>query len=156
MRPAIERLLDKVEILDNGCWAWTGSLHYLGYGKFWFNKKVESAHVAAYELFVGPVPFGMELDHTCHTNSGCDLGDRCPHRRCVNPDHLEPVTPSENKRRGHSITGQNSRKTHCKRGHEFTPENTYVQVKRNGQRLRSCRRCRALAAVERRAMAEAV
>lgn len=67
----------------SGCWLWEKHLHRLGYGRMRVggrNGKIKQAHVVAYELFVGPVPFGYELDHVCKL--------RC----CVNPEHLEPVT----------------------------------------------------------------
>lgn len=83
-------------------------------------------------------PSGLELDHLCHTNSQeCTGGDTCLHRRCVNPDHLEPVTHRVNTIRGLGFSGVAARKTHCMRGHEFTPENTYI--KPNG--TRRCKTC---------------
>ena len=69
---------------ENGCWLWTGGIQPKGYGTFRFRGKHYLAHRAAYEMFVGPIPDGLEIDHTCCV------------RHCVNPDHLEPVTPSEN------------------------------------------------------------
>lgn len=82
------------------CWPWQARIDPKGYGRF--NAGSESsqlAHVFAYELLIGPVPPGLELDHGCHTSSSCNLRDECPHRRCVNPAHLEPVTHRENLRR---------------------------------------------------------
>lgn len=101
------------------CWVWTGGLSR-GYGKF-FGK---GAHRYAYEALVGPIPEGLQLDHLCRNPP------------CVNPAHLEPVTPRVNTLRGVGPQALNARKTHCKRGHEFTAENTY---KNQGQRI--CRQC---------------
>jgi len=74
-----------------GCWVWTGGLTYdwrggnrAGYGRFSIGGKPKLAHRVAYELFRGPIPDGMVLDHTCERKS------------CVNPDHLEPVSSREN------------------------------------------------------------
>jgi hypothetical protein len=116
-----ERFMAKVEKHDNGCWIWTASLQGGNYGSFHLTHTVSrGAHRVAYEHFVGPVPEGLVLDHLCRV------------RHCVNPEHLEPVTQRENQRRG--ICGVLT--THCKRGHEFTPENTY---RHKGSR--KCRRC---------------
>lgn len=122
-----DRFWAKVQKGD-GCWLWMAAKDKWGYGKF----KVESrrqrvAHRVAYELVRGPVPDGLELDHLCRNPS------------CVNPEHLEPVTSAENTRRSESISTRNSRKTHCARGHEFTPENIYWER----GRWRHCRTCRA-------------
>lgn len=104
----------------NGCWLWTGQRagrsRTSNYGRYG-NKGM--AHRLAYELAVGPIPPGLELDHLCRT------------QRCVNPAHLEPVTPEENRRR------RREAQTHCKREHEFTPENTYM----TGIGARQCRAC---------------
>lgn len=102
------------------CWWWTACINPdTGYGTFW-DGKVLSAHRWAYEHFVGPIPEGLHLDHLCRV------------RRCVNPAHLEPVTLAENVRRGERAT-----KTHCKNGHEFTPENT-IRRNKPGRECRTC------------------
>lgn len=115
-----ERFVAKVQIEDSGCWTWLGQLNNRGYGWVKRDGRRQLAHVWAYTEARGPVPEGLELDHLCHTESECPGGDYCPHRRCVNPDHLEPVTHQENMRRGRTgmATGAlNRAKTHCPHGH---------------------------------------
>lgn len=80
-------------------------------------------HRIAYELLVGPIPDGLQLDHLCRV------------RNCVNPDHLEPVTGQENMRRGYFGT-----KTHCPNGHAYDEANTYIFSNTRG-RHRQCRTC---------------
>lgn len=85
-----ERFWPKVERVEDGCWLWTASLTGDGYGRISLGGKfgpMGLAHRVAYELLVGPIPEGLELDHLCRV------------RRCVNPEHLEPVTHAENVRR---------------------------------------------------------
>lgn len=107
------------------CWEWLGYITKAGYGQFGRNM---IAHRLAYELEVGEIPAGLQIDHLCRNRS------------CVNPDHLEPVTGRENTRRGESFSARLAAQTHCKRGHVFTPENTYVPpAGSNG--LRRCREC---------------
>lgn len=86
--PLVPRLESKIEFTD-GCWLWRGGQDGKGYGRvFVFGRGAMGAHVATYELLVGPVPEGLHLDHLCRTPL------------CVNPAHLEPVTNAENVRRG--------------------------------------------------------
>lgn len=114
----------------DGCWKWLGNMNLgLGYGMVQHPQRRRNvpAHRWAYELFVGPIPDGLHVDHLCRN------------RRCVNPLHLEAVTQRENTLRGMGIAAINARKTHCPKGHEYTPENTYLQgpLKRN----RVCKTC---------------
>lgn len=136
---------------DSECWPWRGALDGAGYGSFSAGggRGGIGAHRWIYEHTVGPIAPEQDLDHLCHTrDKSCAGGKSCPHRRCVNPAHLEPVTPLENWSRGRSMTVANRDKTHCKNGHEFTPENTYTYGNRTG---RSCRICAARASAEYRA-----
>jgi len=133
MKPADEmRFMAKVMPEPNtGCWFWTGGLKANGYGLFWLGK-VTAAHRASYEHFIGPIPDGLQIDHLCSV--------KC----CVNPDHLEPVTAVENIRRAarSGLLGVgNRKKTHCPRGHKYTPENTYTYTRKGGGPSRYCRAC---------------
>ena len=123
------RLRQKIEITD-GCWLWRGHVKANGYGAAGQGRP---AHRRIYELLVGPIPPGFQLDHLCKVLT------------CVNPAHLEPVTPRENTKRSDSFAGINARKTHCVHGHEFTPENTYV-TRRGRRHCRACSRRRDRAA----------
>lgn len=115
----------------NGCWEWTGAARNdLGYGSFSLTRgRTVAAYRYSYETLVGPIPAGAHLDHLC----------RNP--RCVNPNHLEPVSPRENILRGVGAPARNLRKTHCVRGHEFTPDNTRFE---NGGRRRVCKQCKRI------------
>jgi len=119
------------EDLETGCWEWLGGRDSNGYGALYFRGRVRAAHRVAHELFIGPIPEGLHIDHLC----------RNP--RCVNPEHLEGVTNRENVRRG--LKGVLT--THCPHGHEYTAENTRIT---NGHRF--CRACnrRAVAHYKRR------
>lgn len=111
---------------DEGCWPWEGHLSS-GYGRIKFPqyRSPFMAHRVAYELERGPIPYGLVLDHLCRNKA------------CVNPDHLEPVSNEENIDRGEWFPIMNARKTHCKHGHEFTPENTYM-VRGVERQCRTC------------------
>jgi hypothetical protein len=128
----LERFMEKVEQSD-GCWLWTGGVDRNGYGKFYLKYKTLIAHRVGYELLVGPIAPGCELDHTCHSrDSGC-TPDTCLHRRCVNPEHLNPLT-----RAAHAL--RNGGGSRCRHGHPFTEDNVY----RRADGRRECRACRQL------------
>ena len=145
-----DKILSKMVVSETGCWVWTGNMHVDGYGLVYTKKRRfrEYAHRYAYSTFVGPIPDGLQIDHLCHTrDETCTGGIECPHRRCVNPDHLELVTQLENFKRGRNPLSLNARKTHCKNGHEFTPENTATR----SDGYRRCMECDRI--VHRRATA---
>lgn len=88
--PLIDRIKDRIFKTDS-CWFWVGTISRTGYGVISGDgKKGMPAHRAVYELFVANVPDSQQLDHLCRV------------RACVNPDHLEVVTRTENLRRGNS------------------------------------------------------
>lgn len=109
---------------DDECWEWNGYKNPGGYALIRFSKYNIRAHRYAFETYIGPIPEGLVLDHICRN------------RGCVNPHHVRPMTRVENMLIG-TRSNQNKGKTHCIRGHEFTPENTIVS---NGKR--GCRICK--------------
>lgn len=136
-----DRFWSKVD-KSEACWLWTAGTMQ-GYGVFSTRVngkgKMHRAHRYAFELVHGPIADGLTLDHLCHTqDDSCMGGNSCPHRRCVNPDHLEPTSGTDNVLRGRSLAALNFRKTHCLRGHQFTPTNTYL-TKNGGRACLTCR-----------------
>ena len=122
-----QRFWAKVNKTDT-CWLWTACARN-GYGAInaggAFGKMLP-AHRVAYEMLVGPIPEGLHLDHLCRVTL------------CVNPKHLEPVTPRENILRGESPMAKKARQTECLRGHPLSGANLYTRP--NG--WRSCKICR--------------
>lgn len=118
----LDRILARITITESGCWEYP-THNENGYGVIGAGPRKSPTlrtHRVTYERLVGPIPEGHEIDHLCRN------------RACCNPEHLEPVTRSENVRRGLRKTMQ----THCKNGHEFTPDNT-----RTTSRQRICKAC---------------
>lgn len=111
---------------NTGCWIWAGSHCRQGYGRVRMNLRMRSAHRCVYEELIAPVDGSKHMDHLC----------RNPW--CVNPRHLEPVTPRVNAERGYSPPARNMRKTHCKEGHPLSGVN--LRMARNG-RKRLCVIC---------------
>lgn len=125
------------------CWCRRPDPTRQGYGRIYFEGKLTGAHVASYRMFAGPIPEGFDIDHLCHDPAECNLGDDCPHRSCVNPAHLDPKSPRDNGLRGGGAAAVHARQTHCIRGHEFTPENTY-RTKDGGRDCKACWKVRDL------------
>lgn len=116
----MERTVDDPE---TGCWLWTGARTGKGYGSFERGGRVFRAHRFAYETAVG-LADGLHVHHKCFTPL------------CVNPDHLEALTPAEHIARHGPMNGARD-KTHCKHGHPFNEANTYLTT----TGLRQCRVC---------------
>jgi len=133
-RPVAERFWARVTpTTDGSCWIWQGRPSSTGYGKLGAENNRGSmlyAHRVSYEIHNGPIPDGLQIDHLC----------RVP--MCVNPDHLEAVTPAVNTMRARPFrTKQQRRRTHCQRGHSL---HDAVVVKRSeGRQQRLCRTCEA-------------
>lgn len=137
-----ERFQAKIEVQPDGCWLWTGARNptarWAGYGVAWWKGANRLAHRLIYELLVGPVPEGLVLDHLC----------RVP--ICVNPEHLEPVTQEENRRRSAAMGGAlwdgtvhgnaavKAAAAACAKGHPWGPNP--VRDKRGHRVCRECRR----------------
>jgi hypothetical protein len=114
------------------CWNWPGQI-IDGYGMVETSLDERGsrrwrAHCAAWLVLVGPVADGLQIDHLCRN------------RACVNPAHMEPVTPRVNTLRSMAPSAINARRTHCKQGHEFTRENTRIVPTAHGVG-RTCREC---------------
>lgn len=147
----LERFLNLLKIDANGCWLFR-SPSKRGYANFGITKRFAvRAHRYAYEMYKGPIPTGLHIDHLCSV------------KNCCNPDHLEAVTPKENTRRawargeakahprevclragriGNAAAAKKKlAATHCKRGHPYSPENT-ILIKKGGRDCKACRKIR--------------
>ena len=91
--PLADRLARYTSSDGLGCWPWTGTLDGQGYPFLNVDGVPRRAHRLSFEMHRGPIPSGLELDHLCRV------------RRCVNPEHLEPVTHAENMRRMRAAQG---------------------------------------------------
>ena len=124
---SVDERFDEKWVLDPvaGCWLWGACMMRNGYAGFGFRGNTRNAHIFSYERKYGPVPPGLELDHLCRI------------KRCVNPDHVEPVTRKENLHRSPIWNGNT---VSCPAGHLYDIGNTkYFAV----GKYQGCRRCRA-------------
>ena len=120
----MQRFFAKVDFTPC-CWLWRGT-RTRGHGRFWMHGRKHPAHRVAYEWLVSTVPADLEIDHLCRV------------RHCVRPEHLEPVTGTENILRGAGFSATNARKTHCPQGHAYDETNTSRVG--HSRRCRTCRR----------------
>jgi hypothetical protein len=129
----------------DACWPWRGLLDRKGYGLFPDASRNSAAHRVAFSLAYDEDMDELTIDHLCHSlDESCPGGETCKHRRCVRPSHLELVERGENTRRAlRQITEAARRRagkqTHCRHGHEYTPENTMIR-KTGARRCRTCHR----------------
>ena len=121
-RPLLKHRWD---VDENGCWIWLGTRMPTGYGTIHAQGRRLRAHRASYEAFVGPIPDGLLVLHSCDV------------RACVAPHHLRVGTHSDNEAdklaRGRHRTANQST---CQRGHDMSVENVLTW---RGQR--KCREC---------------
>lgn len=113
------------------CWRWQGATDRKGYGRFAPDGRTPTgAHRYSYSLAHGTIADGLHVDHLCRNHW------------CVNPHHLEAVTPRTNVLRGESPTVLLHHSGRCKHGHAMTPENSYTPPSR--PTVRMCRECMRL------------
>jgi hypothetical protein len=138
IRASVIARLTKYSRQDGDCIRWTGVRGAKGYGHIGVDGKTRIVHRVAYELLVGPIPDGLEIDHRCRV------------RDCINVAHLEPVSHVENVRR------RRDNPDHCAQGHPFTEENTYwARWRARPNPIRKCKRCRHMYKARRWAQAKA-
>lgn len=130
------RFADNIVPQRSGCWEWARSKTNGGYGLFGVGGKYVLAHRWVYEVCRGDIPTGLVIDHLCRK------------RDCVNPFHLEPVTPSENVLRGLSpmlTAARMKAKTVYPRGHPYSGGNLYIIPATGGRTCRACAHARRAA-----------
>lgn len=115
---------------NTGCWLWLKYVNEGGYGQSYLNGRLVYAHRMAWEIYRGPIPVGMQIDHVCRVRS------------CVNPEHLRVVTQRTNLvENSTGLAARNIAKTHCLRGHPLSGEN--LLARRVGRGCRTCFNARA-------------
>jgi hypothetical protein len=140
--PLVERL-GKTTDKSGGpasCWIWTGVVDGQGYGNAYVNingrKTTQKAHRVWYEAIIGPIAYGLVIDHLCRNPT------------CVNPAHLEPVTNRINVLRGVGRAARNVAKTTCIHGHPLEGSNLRLEIKPGASQ--PWRRCVACSLVPKR------
>lgn len=113
-----DQLALSLEVGD--CWLWMGRKDKHGYGTVWWENRRQLVHRLVWQMLVGTIPDGLQIDHLCRVRS------------CTNPDHLDVVTHTTNVRRSPFYAG-----SHCRKGHLYDVANTYWRGDR-----RECRACK--------------
>ena len=132
---SVAGLKSMTQVAPRGCWEWQGNTQN-GYGRF---GRYGYAHRRMYELVVGPIPAGCEIDHLCMEKS------------CINPAHLEAVPHRVNVARFNRARA--AKITHCPQGHPYDQANTYISHRGNGSPFRTCRSCVRARSKQRRVVA---
>ena len=128
----LAKIYARCKVTEKACLVWQGNRNHKGYGQMSYRNQMWMVHRLVYALRIGPIPPGMLV---CHT---CDI------RGCCNHEHLFLGTEKDNNRDcGNKGRHHNSVKTHCKRGHEFTFENTYIKVTATTV-MRACKECQRI------------
>ncbi len=128
----LEKFINLI-IINSGCWGWLGSVDKDGYPIFSFSKynnRTKRAQRLIYEICHGKFDSNLCVYH------------RCDNPICLNPEHLFLGTLDDNNKdcsKKGRTKNQNSNVTHCRNGHEFTNENTYIRKRKTGGRI--CKIC---------------
>ena len=122
--PIKSRLSLNSHVNENGCWIWDMAKNKDGYGTVTYEHKTWLAHRLSFTVFVGSIPKGKVIDHTCNI------------RACINPNHLKPSTDGDNFRRSNHPKAILHREQRCKEGHSVTGDN--IQWGWYGPRCRIC------------------
>ena len=122
---AARKILALCAVSETGCWIPRRNPKRHGYVYVMASGMNYRAHRLIYEVLVGPIPEGLQIDHLCRK------------RPCINPLHLEPVTARQNVLRGNTTAAQHAAQTHCQDGHLFDLANTQI----NAAGHRHCREC---------------
>lgn len=116
--------------IDEECWIWIGSSRGNGYGDVTIKNKTYRIHRLSAHLFLG-----LDLD-----NPKMQANHKCKNRRCWNPDHLYVGNQCDNIADSVEAKTHNppQNKSHCPKGHKFTPENTYLY-----NNIKHCKECQS-------------
>jgi hypothetical protein len=120
-----ERILGATKTNETGCWIWQLKLHSQGYARMSVNGRGTYVHRLSYQIWIGPIAEGLQIDHLCRVRS------------CCNPWHLEAVTPRTNSLRGESVAARAAKVKQCPHGHPY--EGSNLIIKKDGSR--GCREC---------------
>src|SRR6266498_3719295 len=117
------------------CWIWQGATTS-GYGRVYFDGRLQPVHHVVWFLTIGAFPDGRQADHLCRV------------RACCRPYHIEPVTQRINLMRGASPAAGYARRSHCAAGHPLEGPDADVYIHPDHPTWRHCRKCRRKASAK--------